>query len=156
MTYQTDTTSSAQTEQLGEQLGHVLKGGEVFELSSDLGGGKTTFVRGLARGLGSKDHVASPTFTLSREYKTPKYTLFHYDFYRLADAGIMSTELAEAVADRQAIVVVEWAGIVKNVLPAKRVEVRFEIMDEDIRRLTFKYPEELEYLFEPVIKEATS
>ena len=156
MTYQTDTTSSVQTEQLGELLGRSLRGGEVFELSSDLGGGKTTLVRGLARGLGTKDHVASPTFTISREYKTPRHTLFHYDFYRLDDAGIMSTELAEAVADPQAVVVVEWAGVVQDVLPDKRVTVKLEIVDEDVRRLTFIYPEALEYLFEPIIKETTS
>src|ERR1700694_1633997 len=83
------------TELIGERLATHLKGGVVIELMSDLGGGKTTFVRGLARGLGSPDHVSSPTFKLSNVYtipvsKTPEWDrverLYHYDFYRLPDA----------------------------------------------------------------------
>jgi tRNA threonylcarbamoyladenosine biosynthesis protein TsaE len=154
MTYQTDTNSSEQTEQLAERLGQSLRGGEVWELISDLGGGKTTFVRGLARGLGSTGHVASPTFTIGREYKTAKHTLYHYDFYRLGDAGIMSTELAEALAELSAIVVIEWAGIVEDVLPSQRIIVKFDVVDEDVRRLTFDYHENLRYLFEPLKEEA--
>jgi tRNA threonylcarbamoyladenosine biosynthesis protein TsaE len=61
MTWQTQSIDFEHTELLAERLGKKLKGGEVIELVSDLGGGKTTFVRGLARGMGSPDHVASPT-----------------------------------------------------------------------------------------------
>jgi tRNA threonylcarbamoyladenosine biosynthesis protein TsaE len=147
MIYQTDTTSSEQSEQLAARLGQKLRGGEVLELISDLGGGKTTFVRGLALGLGSDDHVASPTFTISREYKADNHTLYHYDFYRLADAGIMGTELAEAVDDPQGVVVVEWADIVEKVLPEERVTIKIEIVAEDTRRFTFSYPETVAYLF---------
>jgi len=71
------------TEQLAEAIGRRLTGGEVIELVSDLGGGKTTFVRGLARGLGSADVVSSPTFTVSKVYKADKLELHHFDFYRL-------------------------------------------------------------------------
>jgi tRNA threonylcarbamoyladenosine biosynthesis protein TsaE len=154
MIYRTNTTSSGQTERLGERLGQTLRGGEVFELISDLGGGKTTFVRGLAHGLGSTDHVASPTFTISREYKTTQRTLYHYDFYRLSDAGIMSPELTEAMADPAGIVVVEWASIVENVLPDRRVTLTIEVIAEEARRLTFTYQRSLAYLFEPLVKEA--
>src|SRR5690606_33786002 len=63
-TWRTSSTSSEATERLGERLGKALKGGEVIELASDLGGGKTTLVRGLARGAKSSDKVASPTFTI--------------------------------------------------------------------------------------------
>lgn len=129
-------------------MGSRLRGGEVIELVSDLGGGKTTFVRGLARGLGSPDRVSSPTFTLTNEYDAGKLHLFHYDFYRLNEPGVMADELAEAVHDPQAIVVVEWGDIVENVLPAERITVRLEAVGENERRLTFTYPKKLEYLIE--------
>ncbi len=72
MTLRTDTTKPEDTLNLAAKIGAKLRGGEVIELVSDLGGGKTVFVRGLARGMGSKDQVASPTFTISREYKAIK------------------------------------------------------------------------------------
>jgi tRNA threonylcarbamoyladenosine biosynthesis protein TsaE len=147
-TWETESNSSERTEQLAEQLGSKLRGGEVVELVSDLGGGKTTFTRGLTRGAGSKDKVGSPTFTLSREYNAPKFTIAHFDFYRLGEAGIVGDELAEVVGDPQYIVVVEWGEIVHDVLPSDRLTVRITLAGEEARRLTFEYPEKLSYLVE--------
>src|SRR3546814_310559 len=101
----TTTSSAAETEALAEQLAKNLRGGEAIELISDLGGGKTTFVRGLARGLDIKSQVTSPTFTVNREY-SGRLRLHHYDFYRLNVAGIMSAELSESVSDKAGVVVV--------------------------------------------------
>lgn len=148
MTWQTVSTSSDQTEQLAEKLGHSLRGGEVLELVSDLGGGKTTFTRGLVRGTGSTDKVASPTFTLSREYKAPSFTIAHFDFYRLGEAGIMGDELAEILADPAYVIVVEWGDIVHDVLPADRLTVRITLQADGSRTLDFIYPEKLAYLVE--------
>ncbi len=128
-------------------LGQRLRGGEVIELISDLGGGKTTFVRGLARGLGSSDAVSSPSFTLSNVYKTEQLQLHHFDFYRLHEVGIMRDELAEVVQDPQAVTVVEWGDIVADVLPEQRLSVKIKVLDEDKRQFTFAYPENLNYLF---------
>lgn len=136
----------AETEALAAKLGARLHGGEVLELVSDLGGGKTAFVRGLARGMGSTDHVASPTFTISREYRADKLTLHHFDFYRLHEPGIMSTELAELVSDPHAVVAVEWSDIVQHVLPERRVTITIQATGEDERELAFAYPPELAYL----------
>lgn len=123
------------TLRLGEQIGRQCKGGEVIELVSDLGGGKTTLMRGVAKGLGSTDHVASPTFTVSREYRAGKLRLHHYDFYRLTDPGIVADELAESVADPQTIVAVEWADVVESVLPADRLTITIETTAESERAL---------------------
>src|SRR5689334_25117700 len=114
---QITTGDPAATEQLGEAIGERLKGGEVIELVSDLGGGKTTFVRGLARGFGSSDRVASPTFTISKVYKSGSKELHHFDFYRLQESGLIAHELEEIIHDPMCTVVVEWAAVVKNVLP---------------------------------------
>lgn len=150
MTWQTESTVSATTEQLGAQLGSKLRGGEVLELVSDLGGGKTTFTRGLVHGSGSTDSVASPTFTLSREYSAPGFTIAHFDFYRLAEAGIVADELAEIVRDSHYVTVVEWGDIVHDVLPEGRLTIGFEYLGETSRRLVFTYPEHYSYLFEGV------
>ena len=94
-----------------------MRGGELIELISDLGGGKTTLVRGIARGFGSTDKVASPTFTVSKEYQSGKKRIVHYDFYRLNDPGILQFELAESLEDPAAVSIIEWADIVHDVLP---------------------------------------
>src|SRR3990172_13200391 len=104
----TTSIDSADTERLGQLLGQRLKGGEVLELRADLGGGKTTFVRGLASGLKSTAKVASPTFTLNRIYKAGDLSIHHYDFYRLKEPGVMADQLAESLGDPKTITVVEW------------------------------------------------
>ncbi len=118
----------------GARLGAKLSGGEVIELVGDIGAGKTTFTKGLARGLGVSDDVQSPTFTISRIYETPSgIRLAHYDFYRLQDAGVMQMELAESVCDPQTITVIEWAKIVENVLPATTLTIEIAPLDEMTR-----------------------
>ena len=151
MTWQTNSTSSDETERIAERLGANLRGGEVIELVSDLGGGKTTFTRGLARGANSSNKVGSPTFTISREYATPKFTIAHFDFYRLGEAGIVADELAEVIGDAAYVVVVEWGEIVHDVLPkAPRLTVHITLVGETERQLTITYPAELQYVLEGV------
>jgi tRNA threonylcarbamoyladenosine biosynthesis protein TsaE len=133
------------------RLGKQLLGGEVIELISDLGGGKTTFTRGLARGAGSNGQVASPTFTISREYLVKGETfhkLLHFDFYRLHEGGIIAHELTEVLDDPKNVVVVEWADAVRHVLPAKRLSIKFITKGQDSRELQFSYPDSLQYLLE--------
>ncbi len=146
MTWQISSDSSDATERIGAELGARLRGGEVIELLSDLGGGKTTLARGIARGAGSSDNVASPSFTISREYRAGDLTIHHYDFYRLGEGGLMNQELADVLDDPQAAVIVEWANIVDQVLPPDRVLIRIEVMDETRRRLHFSAPQRLAYI----------
>jgi tRNA threonylcarbamoyladenosine biosynthesis protein TsaE len=145
-TWRTESTSLEDTLKLAGQVGRNMRGGEVIELVSDLGGGKTAFVRGLAKGLGSPDVVHSPSFTLGNQYKGDKLTLHHFDFYRLAEPGIMRDELAEVIAGLGAVVAVEWGGIVEDVLPAERLTVQIKATGEDSREFIFSYPENLHYL----------
>lgn len=140
------TGSAEATEKLGEQVGAAVRGGEVIELVSDLGGGKTTFVRGLARGFGSTAHVSSPTFTISQEYKAGGRTLYHFDFYRLHEAGIMADELSEAAHDPNAVVVVEWGDIVADVLPADRITITIRAVTEHEREFIVSLPAKRQYL----------
>jgi tRNA threonylcarbamoyladenosine biosynthesis protein TsaE len=129
---------------LGEKLGLLLGGGEVIELVGDVGAGKTTFVKGLARGLLIDEDVQSPSFTISRVYEArDDLELAHYDFYRLSDAGIMANELTETTQDPHSITVIEWADIVEGVLPEHRLRITFTAPTETTRTLTFNGDETL-------------
>jgi tRNA threonylcarbamoyladenosine biosynthesis protein TsaE len=150
MTWQTISADSESTERIGEQIGKQLRGGEMIELISDLGGGKTTFTRGLARGAGSKDKVASPTFTISKMYDTGNLQIHHFDFYRLQEAGIVADELAEIIGDPKAVAVVEWGDVVQDVLPKERLTLTITQTPEGDRKLAFAYAESLAYLLEGV------
>jgi len=145
LTWQVISIDSDETERLGELFGKAISAPALLELRADLGGGKTTFVRGLARGLESKDIVSSPTFTLAKTYKTKKGSLNHFDFYRLAEPGILKAELKEALEDGSAITAVEWSAIVNDVLPAERLIIEFvpTASNPDERQVTVKYPENL-------------
>lgn len=147
MIWQTITTASEETENLGRQLGKLLTPPILIELRSDLGGGKTTFTRGLAKGFGSRVSVTSPTFTLSNSYssKASPWKIDHFDFYRLNDAGIMADELAESLQDKQTITVVEWGDIVADVLPKLRLMIEFKPVADnpEKRQIEFTYPTQL-------------
>lgn len=139
--------SAEQTEQLGLALGNNLRGGEIIDLVSDLGGGKTTFARGLVKGAGSNDKVASPSFTLSKIYKTDNLELHHFDFYRLQEPGIMGYELHDLLGDPKVVVIVEWADVVRHILPDERISIVIE-KGEESRTLKLQYPEILSYIAE--------
>ena len=133
---QSEFSSEAALRSFGEKIGRILSAGEFIELVGDVGAGKTTLVKGLVRGLGSDETVQSPTFTISRVYQLKDNRRFaHYDFYRLTDAGIMKAELAEAAADKDTIVAVEWADVVDDVLPQDRLTIEITPSGELARRL---------------------
>lgn len=131
--------------EFGAAIGRLLKGGEVIELVGDVGAGKTTFVKGLARGLEIDDDVQSPSFTISRVYQArDELRLVHYDFYRLGEAGVMAADLDEAMQDPQTITVIEWADIVEGVLPDDRIRIQIQAQSETSRELSLTIPSDWE------------
>lgn len=143
-----ETANVQETENIGNAIGAYLKGGETIELVADIGGGKTAFTRGLVSGAGSKDHVSSPTFTVSKVYTTPEFEIHHFDFYRLNEPGVVTHELAEVVEDSKAVVVVEWAQTVQDVLQPDHLIVTFQShpTETDSRTITISGPDSLTYL----------
>ena len=120
----------------GARIGALLRGGEVIELVGDIGAGKTTFTKGLAKGLGIDEDIQSPTFTISRVYDSPKgIRLGHYDFYRLAEPGIMRAELDEAVHEPTNVTVIEWAEVVSDVLPSDTLRLTITTIEENSRNV---------------------
>ncbi len=144
--------SPEETESFASSFGQGFHGGECVELISDLGGGKTTFTRGLVRGLGSFDLVSSPTFTIGKQYKSGEITCYHFDFYRLQEPGLATEELAEALEDEHGVIIVEWAESVASVLPENRIIISIELVKDnpESRKATVKYPNEYRQLMETV------
>ncbi len=120
----------------GKAIGNVLQGSEVIELVGDVGSGKTTLVKGIAYGLEITEYIQSPSFTINRSYVgRDNITLSHYDFYRLDDAGILANELREVIGDPNTVTVIEWAGVVENVLPGDRLSIYISATTETSREL---------------------
>ena len=117
-------------EKIAKDLAHddALK---VIELVGDVGAGKTTFTRGLAKGLGIKEAVTSPSFTISKTYALADGgNLVHYDFYRLSDPGLMVDDLEENLNNPQNIVVIEWGESISSILPKKHLKIEI-LYNED-------------------------
>ncbi|MEK7517152.1 MAG: tRNA (adenosine(37)-N6)-threonylcarbamoyltransferase complex ATPase subunit type 1 TsaE [Patescibacteria group bacterium] len=135
------TESSEQTKNLGKRLAQDLKGGDVIALYGDLGSGKTTFVQGLAEGLGIKRRIISPTFIIIRSYKLSiKYEVlsmkyfYHIDLYRIDDRkSIKDLGIEEIMDDPKNIVAIEWAEKIRNILPRRRVDINFSYIDNKRR-----------------------
>ena len=122
----------------GEKIAKSLSAPLVIELLGDVGAGKTTFTRGLAKGLGVKEAVTSPSFTISKNYQGEDYQLVHYDFYRLNDPGIMSEDLQESIADENTIVIVEWGESIRGVLPQHHMVVEIKYVNENEREISIR------------------
>ena len=122
---------------LGEALGKQLTAGDVLVLDGDLGAGKTTFTKGLAKGLAIPDIIKSPTFTIIHEYHDGRLPLYHMDAYRLENGGGEDLGLEEYF-DSDGVSVVEWAEFVEDELPDDFLAIHFKrTADENKRILEF-------------------
>lgn len=134
-----ESKSSGETEQIGFDLGKKLRRKKKFlALYGQLGSGKTTFLRGLAKGLGIKSRISSPTFTYERIHRgtTP---FFHFDCYRVQRKNsILLNELTESMEQESGIIAVEWAENISHFLPGKRTEIIFKIIDQKKRKIIIK------------------
>lgn len=129
--------SAEQTRRLGMRLGAWLEAGDVLALEGDLGGGKTTFVQGLAAGWGSTESVVSPTFVLVNVYRRGDGAqMYHMDAYRLSGPQ-EAWDLDIAAMWEDGLLVVEWADVIAEALPEARLAVRFTWLAESQRALTF-------------------
>jgi len=133
------THSESETEAVGEKLAAELKPGMVVAYRGGLGVGKTAFTRGLARGLGCRGRVASPTFALVNEYDGP-VPLFHFDMYRLNGPEDLEGIGWDDYLEREGVCAVEWSERVTEALPPGTLAVTLERCpeDQDWRRITLE------------------
>ena len=140
MTYTTN--SPVETEAIGAALGKILTPGTVIAYRGDLGAGKTAFTRGLARGLGCRELVTSPTYTIVNEYLGGRLPLFHFDMYRLKSSDDLWDIGWEDYLDRGGICAVEWSENVDDAMEGA-VYITIEKLGEDSRRITIEGGEDL-------------
>ena len=129
------TNAPEETEALGEKLAKLLRPGTVLAFLGDLGAGKTAFTRGLARGLGCRETVTSPTYTIVNEYLSGRMPLFHFDMYRLASSDDLWDIGWEDYLDRGGVCAVEWSENVPEAM-AGALTVRIEKLGDSVRRIT--------------------
>ena len=133
------TNSPAETEAIGAALGKILPPGSVIAYRGDLGAGKTAFTRGLARGLGCKEIVTSPTYTIVNEYLGGRIPLFHFDMYRLRSSDDLFDIGWEDYLDRGGICAVEWSeNVPEAVAGAITVSIRKDPAQDDLRYIEIK------------------
>jgi len=123
------TASANETEELGERIGRALQAGSVVALIGELGAGKTTLTKGIARGLEVPDLVHSPTFTLIHEHRG-RLPIYHFDLYRLDTPDQLDDLGYEEYFNGDGICVIEWAEKIENLLPDDRLEVRITGEDD--------------------------
>jgi len=136
------TNSALETEHVGQALGKRLMPGAVIAYQGDLGAGKTAFTRGVACGLGAKESVTSPTYTIVNEYLSGKYPLFHFDMYRLASSDDLFDIGWEDYLDRGGVCAVEWSENVADAMEGAII-VTIEKLGEETRRITIEGGESL-------------
>ena len=131
------TNSPEETEVLGEKLAKILTPGTILAYRGDLGAGKTAFTRGLARGLGCREQVTSPTYTIVNEYLGGRLPLFHFDMYRLRCADDLFDIGWDDYLERNGICAVEWS---ENVWDAMEdpITITIEKLGENSRRITME------------------
>jgi tRNA threonylcarbamoyladenosine biosynthesis protein TsaE len=119
-----DTHSEQETIEAGARFALLLNPGDVVALVGDLGSGKTRFVKGIARGLGVKEHVTSPTFTILHEYTDGRLPVYHFDCYRMRSARELDEIGFDDYVYGDGVCVLEWADMIEERLPAHRFEIR--------------------------------
>lgn len=133
------TRSASETRAIGSRLGRLLRGLDLVCLSGDLGSGKTTFTQGLARGLGFKGKVTSPTFVLARVYRGAKWRINHLDLYRVEAKATGDIGIEEYSRDPRGVCVVEWPEAGSVYYPPERLDINFSHgADAEERRLILK------------------
>jgi len=147
--------SPDQTQKIAEKLAQLLKGGAVLCFYGNLGSGKTTFIQGLAKGLGIKENITSPTFVLLKQYRIKKTkkqknkktcrsalhapkNFYHLDCYRLSSVNeALDLGIEEIWDDPSNIIAIEWAEKINDILPKERIDICLEHARDNKRKITF-------------------
>ena len=130
------TNSHIETQELGMQFSKIINNGDVITLNGNLGAGKTTFMQGVLLGLGYKNEVTSPTYTLINEYVT-KHNIIHLDCYREKDINRWLNIGLIDYFNNDNILFIEWAENIKEILPNKTIDLFFEVVDSNKRLIKY-------------------
>lgn len=125
-----------QVEDFAKVFSKILVPGDIVYLKGDLGTGKTTFVKGICRAMGVKDDIASPTFTIMREYSAKKHKIYHFDMYRIGSYDELSEfGFEDYIYNNESdIVFIEWPDILEDNVDVKHILVEIERIDDNTRK----------------------
>ena len=153
------TNNFEETQKLGEDFARTLdsrlrgndnrKGAIIIGLTGNLGGGKTTFLQGFAKGLGIKDKILSPTFVIMKKFSLPvipakagiqiSKNFYHFDCYRInKPEEILELDFKNIIKNQENIIAIEWPEKIKKVLSKEIIEIDFKFIDENKREINFK------------------
>ena len=130
-----ETSSAAETRALGEELSSSLRPGDVVVLEGELGAGKSELARGIARGLGVRETVTGPSFTILNVYESGRYPLYHFDWYRLESADELYELGMDEYLGGDGIAVVEWAERCPEAVPENTIRITLDVTGEESRRI---------------------
>lgn len=136
-----ETNSPEDTLALGRTLGEKAQPGEVYTLIGDLGVGKTVLTQGIAEGLGIREPICSPTFTIVQVYEEGRMPFYHFDVYRIGDIEEMEEIGYEDCFYGEGLTMIEWANLIEELLPGRRREITIEkdlARGFDYRRITIR------------------
>lgn len=128
------TNNAGETEKLGRLIGEALRGGEIIAMTGDLGAGKTTMTKSLAKGLDIDEHITSPTFTIVNEYEG-RLKLFHFDVYRIGDVEEMYDLGFEEYIYSGGVCIIEWSNLIEEILPEDTINIQILYLDDNKRQI---------------------
>ena len=129
------TNSAEETRRTAALMGKEAFPGEVLALIGDLGTGKTTLAKAIARGLGVTETLTSPTFTIVQEYDTGRLPLYHFDVYRVNDEDELFEIGLEDYFHKGGVCLIEWADLIEDLLPEDAVTIRMAYGEEEGERI---------------------
>ena len=118
--------SADETEKIGVLIGGLSKAGNIYTLDGDLGAGKTVLAKGFAQGLGIREMISSPTFTIVNEYQSGVMPFYHFDVYRISDPEEMYEIGFEEYLYGDGICLIEWGELIRDLLPENTISIRIE------------------------------
>lgn len=154
--------NESQMQHFGRLLGKCLKGGDIVGLTGDLGAGKTTLTKSIAKGMGIEEHITSPTFTIVNEYDGDEtkglVPLYHFDVYRISDEEELYDIGYEEYFFGKAACVVEWANLIPSLMPEEALwlDLRLGTNDPEERVIHLRFESHFEERIQAILKEMNS
>ena len=151
MVYEFNSRSPENTEKLGTKIGQLVTEGMIVCLSGDLGTGKTTLTKSIAKALDVEEYVTSPSYTIVNEYEG-KYPVYHFDVYRINEVEELYEIGYEEYFFGQGVTIIEWASMIMELIPEEAIKIEIERLDDMERQFSITGPDDFIKALEEVMQ----
>lgn len=151
MVFEFNSRSPENTEKLGTEIGQLVAGGMIVCLSGDLGTGKTTLTKAIAKALGVEEYVTSPSYTIINEYEG-KYPVYHFDVYRINEVEELYEIGYEEYFFGRGVTIIEWASMIMELIPEEAIKIEIEQLDDMERQFSITGPDDFIKALEEVMQ----